>query len=120
MKVSLQRPPAGLLHSRLGSSPSIRHRSSSILHKLVQPQVARQKNTLIRPLQPQWKIAPHAAGAALLAVLLIGIATVLPPDVHAEAPVEGGKIRLSEVREHGRNAERFWVVKDTRVYDITG
>jgi cytochrome b involved in lipid metabolism len=29
------------------------------------------------------------------------------------------KIRLAEVRQHGRSAESLWVVRGTRVYDIT-
>ncbi|KAK4982241.1 hypothetical protein LTR66_009386 [Elasticomyces elasticus] len=45
-------------------------------------------------------------------------------EVHAEAPPKepdkGERlIRLSEIHEHGRNAEKFWVFKGDRVYDIT-
>ncbi|RVX66467.1 hypothetical protein B0A52_09697 [Exophiala mesophila] len=38
--------------------------------------------------------------------------------VHAEAP-PAKTIRLAEVRKHGANATRRWVVKSTKVYDIT-
>lgn len=41
---------------------------------------------------------------------------------HAESPApsqHAKPIRLSEVRQHGRNATNRWVVKGTRVYDIT-
>lgn len=57
----------------------------------------------------------------------VNIATVLitgtlfwPGDVSAEAQENNTrKVRLSEVHEHGRDAERFWVIKGIRVYDIT-
>lgn len=41
--------------------------------------------------------------------------------VHAESPAEGKprKIRMSEVRKHGRGAETRWVVRKEKVYDIT-
>lgn len=39
--------------------------------------------------------------------------------VYAEGPDDLRAIRLAEVREHGRNADRFWVVKGKMVYDIT-
>lgn len=41
--------------------------------------------------------------------------------VHADAPAEenGRKIRMSEVRKHGRGSETRWVVRKERVYDIT-
>lgn len=64
---------------------------------------------------------------------LIGLGTVTAAffhgqDVYAEAPhlavgeaseKKGRKIRLEEVREHGRDAEAKWVTRGTRVYDIT-
>lgn len=41
--------------------------------------------------------------------------------VYADAPAEksGRKIRMSEVRKHGRGSETRWVVRKERVYDIT-
>lgn len=41
------------------------------------------------------------------------------PVAEAEAPSAPRTIRLSEVKAHGAKAERRWVVKGTRVYDIT-
>lgn len=46
------------------------------------------------------------------------------PLIYAEAPPDSGdsntpKIRLTEVHQHGRDAETKWVTKGTRVYDIT-
>lgn len=45
--------------------------------------------------------------------------------LHAEAPPnsddapEGRLFRLSELKSHGKDAERYWVVRGDRVYDIT-
>ncbi|OCT51826.1 Sulfite oxidase [Cladophialophora carrionii] len=43
------------------------------------------------------------------------------PVAQAEAPPPNGTrfIRLDEVRQHGRNSERKWVMKGPRVFDIT-
>lgn len=41
------------------------------------------------------------------------------PVAEAETPSGARTIRLSEVRAHGAKAERRWVVKGTKVYDIT-
>lgn len=41
------------------------------------------------------------------------------PVAEAEAPSAPRTIRLSEVKAHGAKAERRWVVKGTKVYDIT-
>lgn len=40
---------------------------------------------------------------------------------HAEAPAYESprKIRLSEVRKHGRGSEKRWVIRQNKVYDIT-
>lgn len=37
---------------------------------------------------------------------------------HADAPVVN-YIRLAEVKKHGKNAERKWIIRGTQVYDIT-
>lgn len=42
-----------------------------------------------------------------------------PGDAFAEAPPAPPKIRLSEVSKHGAEAEEIWIVRGTRVYDIT-
>lgn len=44
------------------------------------------------------------------------------PVAHAEAPSRSEPrrlIRLDEVKEHGRGAQRKWVIRGTRVFDIT-
>ncbi len=60
------------------------------------------------------------------AVLAVGFAAavVLYPvhSAYADASSEsstGKKIRLAEVKEHGRDSEQKWVFKGIRVYDIT-
>ena len=58
-------------------------------------------------------------GSATLATFAIVGVCLCSTEVHAEAQESPPKIRLSEVHEHGRDAERFWVIKGTRVYDIT-
>jgi cytochrome b involved in lipid metabolism len=57
-----------------------------------------------------------AAGFAAAAILYpIHLAYVeAPPDFPT-----GKKIRLAEVKRHGRDSEQKWVIKGTRVYDIT-
>ena len=40
-------------------------------------------------------------------------------EAFAETPAHPRKIRLSDVHKHGPDAERVWVIKDDRVYDIT-
>lgn len=60
-------------------------------------------------------------------IVAAGIATAAAaafhsiPVLHAEAPrdVAEGKIRLADVKEHGRESEQKWVIKGTKVYDIT-
>lgn len=44
-----------------------------------------------------------------------------PQVAEAEAPIDTPPrtIRMSEVREHGAKAEHRWIIKGTRVYDIT-
>ncbi|KAI1122011.1 Oxidoreductase, molybdopterin-binding domain-containing protein [Nemania abortiva] len=47
-----------------------------------------------------------------------------PPAPSAEAPIGDGRgglprYRLSEIKEHGPNAERPWVIYEDKVYDIT-
>ena len=61
-------------------------------------------------------------GAAILAVAA-AIWVVNSPILHAEAPTSDtqgkGNIRLAEVQKHGRDADRKWVTRGVRVYDIT-
>ncbi|KAJ9606549.1 hypothetical protein H2200_008557 [Cladophialophora chaetospira] len=59
---------------------------------------------------------------------IIGAGTIIAasivywgPVAHAEAPPAEEKkfIRLDEVKQHGKSADRKWVIKGTRVFDIT-
>ena len=61
-----------------------------------------------RSLGPASKLKVSFAALTLLAALEWAREKIL----HADAP----KFRLSEVHQHGRNAERQWVVKGTSVY----
>lgn len=61
-------------------------------------------------------VATFATFAAANAILF---ATV--PTAHADAPTAKDKakyLRLEEVHQHGRDAERRWVTRGNRVYDI--
>lgn len=64
-----------------------------------------------------------------MGAVVVGGATIVatststgwPRVVHAEAPPQPPAkfIRLDEVRRHGRDSDRKWVIKGTRVFDIT-
>lgn len=70
---------------------------------------------------------PHSKylGAGIFVAIGVPASFIFTSVVHAEAPLkEDGEprtrqIHLSEVKEHGRNAETQWITKGTRVYDIT-
>lgn len=68
-----------------------------------------------KPVSPLTHLIIAASTAGLLGSYFLYSA----PVAHAEAPPAGRTIRLSEVRKHGAKAERRWVVKGTKVYDIT-
>lgn len=63
--------------------------------------------------------------ASVITVAAIGYSLAYFPNTvaYAEAPSASKspvkKIRLSEVKEHGKDAETRWVIKGTKVYDIT-
>ena len=70
--------------------------------------------------------APSLLVRSVLAGGIAGLATLgvyISPTAYAEAPPapasERTGIRLAEVKQHGRNSDTRWVVKGTRVYDIT-
>ncbi|KAK5215372.1 hypothetical protein LTR47_009944 [Exophiala xenobiotica] len=69
---------------------------------------------------PRWSWRPYVAlvatACAMSFTLLEGF-----PIVHAEvAPSSATKvIRLAAVRRHNADAERHWVIKGTKVYDIS-
>ena len=72
----------------------------------------RQKSPLLTNLT-----ACTIATSAIVAFYLIN----RTPEAFAEAPhaATNNLIRLSEVRRHGKTSERKWVIKGTRVFDIT-
>jgi len=60
-----------------------------------------------------------ATFAAFAAASIIFFSTA--PTAHADAPSSKDKakyLRLEEVHQHGRDAERRWVTRGNRVYDI--
>ena len=62
----------------------------------------------------------HLGFGVGVALLLVAFACTISAEAYAESSQEEPrKIRLSEVREHGGDAERVWVIKGERVYDIT-
>lgn len=67
---------------------------------------------------------PKILGASIFATCATFAFIVYPLTAHAEAPPleedpPTRKIRLEEVKNHGRNAEAKWVTRGARVYDIT-
>ncbi len=68
---------------------------------------------------------PKLLGLSALAVGATCAFLIYPPTAHAETPLAGNKrsqirkIRLADLKQHGRNAEAKWVTHGTRVYDIT-
>jgi cytochrome b involved in lipid metabolism len=76
--------------------------------------------TVVRNIFLERKIDIYAFATAF--VLVSGAVYCLQArTVYAEAAPSQSprKIRLAEVRQHGRSAESRWVVRGTRVYDIT-
>ncbi|KIW67388.1 hypothetical protein PV04_06647 [Phialophora macrospora] len=71
----------------------------------------------LRSLSPAALIGCAVGGSTIIAASALHWA----PLVQAEAPPTNGTrfIRLDEVRRHGRNSERKWVMKGPRVFDIT-
>ncbi|KIX93047.1 uncharacterized protein Z520_11320 [Fonsecaea multimorphosa CBS 102226] len=69
------------------------------------------------PISPALLTAWTAVGCTIFAASVV----TWSPVVYAEAPPAQPKryIRLDEVKQHGRNSERKWVMKGTRVFDIT-
>ena len=62
--------------------------------------------------------------AYFVACGLAGVFFYSGSTIYAEVPVQNEEaspknIRLDEVQKHGRHAERKWVIKGARVYDIT-
>ncbi|KIW95238.1 uncharacterized protein Z519_03822 [Cladophialophora bantiana CBS 173.52] len=65
--------------------------------------------------------APLTAWAVVGCTIIAASVITWSPIAYAEAPSAEPKrlIRLDEVRQHGKDAERKWVIKGTRVFDIT-
>ena len=84
---------------------------------------SRTSSTPVRLLIPSSPIAKVAFGGAAILAVATAIWVVNVPTLHAECPTSGsqgkGNIRLAEVQKHGRDAERRWVTRGVRVYDIT-
>jgi sulfite oxidase len=60
--------------------------------------------------------------AIFTASIAVAIGLYYVPSAYADAPPKSSAkkaIRLAEVKKHGRDAEEKWVIKGTRVYDIT-
>jgi len=75
----------------------------------------------LTPLRKTHQLALVAAAAVCFAAIITS--STSNPTAHAEAPSSHGakeskSIRLSEIQQHGRNAERRWVMRGNRVYDI--
>ena len=83
-------------------------------------------NAKAAPRPPKSLISRPLTTSVLAFSLVLGIAIVNASPIYTESTREqhenkpkGKPLRLSEVREHGKNAERKWVTKGTKVYDIT-
>jgi len=119
---------------RITSTPSVFSRQSysiSPLTKCPQPRsfrigvrqsvpVASRSNishTTSGPRRRPWTIIATASAFAVASATVF--ATI--PTAHADAPPLKDKeeyLRLDEVHKHGREAERRWVTRGNRVYDI--
>ena len=88
--------------------------------------MAKRSSTAFRPYSNQSHLVRRQAKSKLgfafttfgLAGLWLALQINGKPLVHAESPPVK-TIRLAEVRSHGASADRRWVVKSTKVYDIT-
>lgn len=64
--------------------------------------------------------ALFAAGAAFAAVTITyNLCNFCTAYAEAPAPDTSRKIRLAEVRQHGRGSESRWIIRENKVYDIT-
>ena len=66
---------------------------------------------------PAFSRSTHAA--LIFASGLLAYAALQPRKAFADGPEPLKQIRLSEVHKHGPEAERVWVIKGEKVYDIT-
>lgn len=79
------------------------------------------KSSPRRSTVPPVGITAAAATAATLTTIAFYLYHSDHVSVHAETPAEQNprKIRMSEVRKHGRASDTRWVVRGAKVYDIT-
>lgn len=65
------------------------------------------------------RLARHYAAPAFFAFAVLAVGWTYTSTAYAAAPAKQKTIRLKEVQQHGRDAENIWIIKGTRVYDIT-
>lgn len=94
--------------AKFGTVSTKPHRTYSRRHTSRTSCSTTQSTSFVKPL----------LSAVLIAGFISSVWTNSHSIVHAEAP-PAKTIRLAEVRKHGANATRRWVVKSTKVYDIT-
>lgn len=97
---------ANPITGRSTAAPAPRSRLLSTFHPAKNEQHSRQRAAFRR-------FVPALVVASALAVTFISQDTA-----HAEAPAVN-LIRLTEVKQHGKDAERKWIIRGTQVYDIT-
>ncbi|KAK5215368.1 hypothetical protein LTR47_009940 [Exophiala xenobiotica] len=107
-------------------------------HRPFTATLIRGRNVLLRPVRcgqkrqvattttPKGQTYPASIRLTLFTVFSVAVAALtakylLPQTVLAEAPAppRKNKIRLSEVRNHGSKAQQQWVIRGSKVYDIT-
>lgn len=68
-------------------------------------------------------VAPFVVGVTVLASIAVGFSVYeAPSSAQTQAQVDSpklAKIRLADVKKHGRDADAKWVIRGTKVYDIT-
>ena len=104
---------------------ALRRNRLTCLQTSGRPRTVRCSTTLARSRRER-TLGPFALGSIVASGVAGAVALTLYnlPVAHAEAPPDSGisseaKIRLADVKKHGRNSEEKWVVKGTKVYNIT-
>lgn len=107
--------PTTLISNRASSKTAVFGTTRFIFPYATSPSFVRRPTAL----------APKIIGIGVLGISAICALLAFPPIINAEAPPVPNedphrrKIRLKEVKLHGRDADAKWVTKGTRVYDIT-
>ncbi|OAL37035.1 hypothetical protein AYO20_03804 [Fonsecaea nubica] len=104
------RPRSGYATPRDGARLLLRDRNRSISGTNRVPHPNRLRS-----------LVPLTAWTFVGCTVLAASVIAWSPVAYAEAPPTQAKrlIRLEEVKRHGRESERKWVIKGTRVFDIT-